>query len=63
MRRCLEARQLVVSPEHIAMGALGADLSRFRGGMLVLDEAVSFALSLGKDSRGTISNPHPPFCQ
>ena len=55
-KRCQAATQLVISPEQIAAGNLG-DLSRFHGGVLVLDEAVSFAISLGKDSRGTISNP------
>jgi len=55
-KRCLEATQLVISPEQIAVGNLG-DIGRFNGGVLVLDEAVSFALSLGKESRGTISNP------
>ena len=54
--RCQEATQLVISPEQISFGNLG-DPSRFRGGVLVLDEAVSFALSLGKDSHGTIGNP------
>ena len=73
MRRCLAARQLVVSPEHIAMGALGADLSRFHGGMLVLDEAVSFALERSASSRGARSRNHsasstccdtsPPSCR
>ena len=32
-------------------------LTRFHGGVLVLDEAVSFALSLGNDSGGTIAHP------
>ena len=55
-KRCREATQLVISPEQIALGHLG-ELSRFRSGVLVLDEAISLAISLGKDSRGTISNP------
>eukprot|EP00966_Prymnesium_polylepis_P128680 2976152-Prymnesium_polylepis.1 len=54
--RC-KASQLVISPETMAFGGLGYDISRFASGVLVLDEAVSFAISLGKETKGTITDP------
>lgn len=47
--RCQGTNQLVISPQSAARGVLGDNLERFRGGILVLDEAMSFALSLGGD--------------
>lgn len=55
--RCANATQLVISPQTAALDCLGDDLSRFHGGVLVLDEAVSLALTLGQEKRGTIDDP------
>ena len=60
-KRCQQATQLVISAEQIALGHLG-DVSRFHGGVCVHDEALSGALSLGKGSHGTISNPQFVVC-
>lgn len=57
--RCKKATQLVISPQTAALDCLG-NLERFTRGILVLDEAVSFALSLGVASnsgRATIKDP------
>ena len=61
-QRCRNTNQLVISPQSAAQyGLLGNDeqLERFRNGVLVLDEAMSFALSLGGDQTdSTIKNHH-----
>ena len=56
--RCQGTNQLVISPQSAARGVLGDNLERFRGGILVLDEAMSFALSLGGDKTDTTINDH-----
>ena len=56
--RCRGTNQLVISPQSAARGVLGDNLERFRGGILVLDEAMSFALSLGGDKTDTTIYDH-----
>ena len=54
--RCMNSSQLVISPQTAALDCLG-DVHRFTGGVLVLDEAVSFALTLGVERHGTVQDP------
>eukprot|EP00966_Prymnesium_polylepis_P336695 7391705-Prymnesium_polylepis.2 len=56
--RCRGTNQLVISPQSTARGVLGDNLERFRGGILVLDEAMSFALSLGGDQTDSTIKHH-----
>ena len=57
-RACEKATQLVISPQTAALDCLGEhDMNRFRGGVLVLDEAVSLALTIGAHKKGTIGEP------
>ena len=56
--RCIDARQLILSPQTAATGKVEGDINRFRGGVLVLDEAMSFALSVGGDWTDSTINHH-----
>jgi hypothetical protein len=56
--RCINAHQLVLSPQTAAKGKITGDINRFRGGVLVLDEATSLALSVGGDYTDATINDH-----
>ena len=56
-RHCETATQLVLSPETCAFGVLGKDLSRFKGGIMCLEEDHTFCTSLGQDQDGTVTKP------
>ena len=56
--RCASAHQLVISPQSVARGLLGDDLGRFADGVLVLDEGMSLALSVGGDKTDATIDDH-----